>query len=221
MDNLQEILSADVRDIPTDVLKLVQKVALQELQKRRQYEAASSKVLSGAFAGIPWPGREPNRHLSKYYKVLIEQDWSYLFSGDEEQKYYVYAHVNPTGKKMYLDHESIPLKIDGLPFYIGKGTGDRAYDLKRNQGHGAFLKELQDAGIRKSDIVHIVSDCLSEAKALELESKLIYLFGTKYETDRKGMLVNLDIPARPEFVPFKQWIKAQSRETTYIHQERK
>ena len=219
MNGLQEVLSSNVKEIPTDVLKLIQRISLQELQKRKQYESAASKVFNGAFAGIPWPGREPNRFLAKYYSLLLDQDWSHLFSGDAEQKYYVYAHVKPSAKKIHLEHDALPLKMNGVPFYIGKGTGDRAYDLKRNQGHGAFLKELQDAGVNKSDIVHIVSDCLSEPKAFELESKLIYLFGTKYEADRRGMLVNLDIPARPEFVPFKQWAKAQSMETKWAASE--
>lgn len=214
MNSLQEILSSNIKNIPTDVLKLIHKISLQELQKRRQYEAASSKVLTGAFAGIPWPGREPNRFLSKYYQILLGQDWGYLFSGDEVQKYYVYAHIKPGNKRIKIDHEELPLIMNGVPFYIGKGTGERAFDLKRNQGHGAMLKELQDAGVKKSEIVCIISDCLSEAKAFELESKLIYLFGTKYEADRKGMLVNLDIPPRPDFVPFKHWMKAKARETT-------
>lgn len=212
MNSLQEILSCNVKEMPTDVLRLIQKISLQELQRRRQYEAASSKALTGAFAGIPWPGREPNRFLSKYYKILLEQDWGHLFSGDAVQKYYVYAHIKPGNKRIKIDHEELPLIMDGVPFYIGKGTGDRAFDLKRNQGHGTMLKELQDAGVKKSEIVCIISDCLSEAKALELESKLIYLFGTKYEPERKGMLVNLDVPPRPDFIPFKKWIKTQSRE---------
>lgn len=213
--SLQEILSMNVKEIPTDILKTIYTVSMQELQKRRQQNASIQKDFSGAFAGIPYAGREPNRHLLKYYKILLDQDWGDLFSGDSEKKYYVYAHIKTGSKKLHIEHESVPLKMNGVPFYIGKGTGDRAYDLKRNQGHGALLKELQDAGSQRSEIVYIVSDGLSEAKAFELESKLIYLFGTKYETDRKGTLVNLDIPARPDFVPFKQWMKAQPRETTY------
>lgn len=57
-------------------------------------------------------------------------------------------------------------------------------------------------------LIHILFDGLAEAKALELESKLIYLMGTKYEQGRKGLLVNLEIPPRPEFVRYDHWQKA-------------
>ena len=38
---------------------------------------------------------------------------------------------------------------------------------------------------------------LTETEALEMESKLIYFFGTKFELERKGILVNLSFPPRP------------------------
>jgi hypothetical protein len=35
---------------------------------------------------------------------------------------------------------------------------------------------------------------------MELEAKLIYFFGTIYEKNRKGLLLNLDLSKRPDFV---------------------
>jgi hypothetical protein len=87
-----------------------------------------------------------------------------------------------------------------MPFYIGKGTLSRAHDLERNQGHGIRIRQLLSEGYQKPQIVSVLSSRLSEAQAFELESKLIYFFGTIYEKSRKGMLLNLDISLRPKFV---------------------
>ena len=35
---------------------------------------------------------------------------------------------------------------------------------------------------------------------MEIESKLIYFFGTIYEGGRKGTLLNLDLSKRPNFI---------------------
>lgn len=59
------------------------------------------------------------------------------------------------------------------------------------------LRQLRELGVADSEIVSIVRDALTEREALEIESKLIYFFGTKFESGRKGILVNLDFPARP------------------------
>jgi hypothetical protein len=85
----------------------------------------------------------------------------------------------------------------GTPFYIGKGCGDRAWDLNRNEGHGVHLRQLRKRGVADSEIVCIVRDNMTEREALELESKLICFFGTRFEAGRKGILVNLSFPARP------------------------
>jgi len=69
--------------------------------------------------------------------------------------------------------------------------------LKRNQGHGIELNQLLNRGNTPEQIVCIIKDGLSEAEALEIESKLIYFFGTKFERHRRGILVNLDMPSRP------------------------
>ena len=105
--------------------------------------------------------------------------------------------IDPFGKILCF-----PSSLGGhfrLPFYIGKGTIDRAYCLKRNQGHGFRLKELFDQGAERSEIVKVIGQNLPEAKAFELEAKVIYYFGTIYEPNRNGILLNLDTGLRPDF----------------------
>jgi hypothetical protein len=139
------------------------------------------------------------RENINYLACILQQDWSFLFRGTDNEKkgYYVYAHVTPSG----IDCKSARrLKLKGVPFYIGKGIGQRAYDLNRNQGHGAMLRNAIREGFKEENIVNIILADLTERQALELESKLIYFFGTKYEPRRKGgVLVNLDIEKRPIF----------------------
>jgi len=139
----------------------------------------------------------PQRRLP-YLPHLLQQDWSHLFPNRDEKKlYYVYAHCDV--ENGYI---TLPSKIGGtvpMPFYIGKGAGNRAYDLSRNQGHGIKLRDILRSGAKKSDIVLILRGNLTEAESLALESKLIYFFGTIYEKDRNGILLNLDIPLRPNF----------------------
>jgi hypothetical protein len=100
------------------------------------------------------------------------------------------------------------------PFYIGKGTIERAYCLKRNQGHGLRLKELLGHGVEKNELVKIICNNLPEAKAFELESTLIYYFGTTYEPNRAGILLNLDASLRPDFkLVIRKREKQQSKAT--------
>jgi hypothetical protein len=136
----------------------------------------------------------------KYLRSLISQDWSDLFPSDaNDGDCYVYAHVDPGGK-IFSGHRSCGGNYGGTPFYIGKGKGDRAYNLKRNQGHGKKIKTVTENGWCSDDIVKIVFSELSDQKAFEIESKLIYFFGTVYQEDRStGILYNLDIPKAPEF----------------------
>lgn len=139
----------------------------------------------------------PNTRV-KFFPYLVAQDWSNLFQNkDFERRYYVYAHIDPTNKFIVMPKEFGGMH--NIPFYVGKGTGNRAYDLNRNQGHGVKLSELKKRGITHDKIVKIIKRDLTEAEALELEAKLIYFYGTIYEKNRNGVLVNLDIPPMPNF----------------------
>ncbi len=199
--NLKDFIDVDITKLPTEILTSINIAISTELGKRRINKAKVASNLN-MFAGHPFI-KQKSHHTSrgKYYTELMSQDWSHLFSnGDLDEKYYVYAHINPCAKKVRLEiNDQSCLELNGQPFYIGKGCGNRAYDLKRNQGHGKTIKDLLNSGVKDSDIVTILYENLSEDKALEIESKLIYFFGSIYESGRHGILVNLDIPPRPDF----------------------
>lgn len=139
--------------------------------------------------------------MLQFLPAILAQDWSHLFGeriGD--RKFYVYAHIDPRAKGVPLPND-LGGPLGGAPFYIGKGTGDRAHNLKRNQGHGKMIDSVLRDGVDPARVVKILRDGLTEAEAFELESKLIYFFGTIYQMDRRfGCLYNLELPATPTFV---------------------
>jgi len=197
--------SFDAKCVPTEVLRSIKSTIDAELTIRSREERARRTDLRDMGAARsdykkhPKPHHLFNRHWLDYLDDLVGQDWTGLYrDGCAERRYYVYAHVQPSGKA--IRHQGIgglPLDLPGLPFYIGKGTGDRAFDLNRNQGHGAILRELAAAGVGAKKIVHVLKDGMTEAEALALEAKLIYFFGTKYQRGRRGILVNLEAPRTP------------------------
>ena len=140
-------------------------------------------------------------HLrSRYWQALIHQDWSHIYECSEDGgDYYVYAHIDPS-KAHFCKTKEYGGDFGGEPFYIGKGVGNRAYDFKRNDGHGRYIRQLLKIGFSKDEIVHIAFSGLSETKAYEIESKLIYFFGTLYEKGRRGAtLLNLATPIKPDY----------------------
>jgi len=199
--------------LPTEVLLSMRDQIRKELGRREwkgeEFGNSSRIGLYGRRIGKDSRGRYPN--LSREFTsracdidALMAEDWSHLFPvGCEERRFYVYCHADPRGKKLSKPYGEFQVHIPGTPFYIGKGTGRRAWDLSRNEGHGVMLKQLRDLGIADSQIVTIIRDNLTEREALELESKWIYFFGTKFETERKGILLNLDFPPRLQKAPVK------------------
>jgi hypothetical protein len=97
-----------------------------------------------------------------------------------ETSYYVYALKDP---------RSSPAK----PFYIGKGTGIRAYDhlIKTDDSRkGRRIREIIGAG--KEVLVTHLADGLSELQAIKIEAELISAFGTE---TTGGLLTNAVIPS--------------------------
>ena len=93
--------------------------------------------------------------------------------------YYVYALKDPRNSP-------------ARPFYIGKGTGSRAFDhlVKPDQTRKSIrIREIQEAG--GEPFVDILVDDLTEAQALRLEAELIAAFGTE---DTGGLLTNTVVP---------------------------
>ena len=110
---------------------------------------------------------------------------------DPAPTYYVYAHCDPSFKiavkKNGKSTFAATIGLTNMPFYIGKGTGNRAYDLNRNDSHRKYRQKIKTFN---TDIdVKIIRSDLTECEALMLESKLIDIFGL---ISFNGMLVNLD-----------------------------
>ena len=85
---------------------------------------------------------------------------------DESRIYYVYEHI----------------RLDKMePFYIGKGKGERAYELYRNDHHDAITDKYGHA-------VVIIADNLTEEEAYWLERDTIedYVFNLGNGIDIKG-----------------------------------
>lgn len=93
--------------------------------------------------------------------------------------YYVYALKDPRRNPV-------------LPFYIGKGTGTRAWEHTINvdgTAKGNRISEIQKQGFQV--VTTILADGLTEGQALKLESELISSFGTEATG---GFLTNSVVP---------------------------
>jgi hypothetical protein len=79
------------------------------------------------------------------------------------------------------------------PFYIGKGTGTRAYDhLVRidDTAKGQRIRKILDCGA--TVMVTMLAEALDKQQAIRLEAELISAFGTEATG---GMLTNSIIPS--------------------------
>ena len=218
------MLLADLRlsEMPTSALLVLKSAILQELHERRKRYFVEKRIdqhqrmqalpqprlqtfadtEDGICKAIPLEARTQEQGFSlRYLSTLLSQNWYHLFpnTDDTEKRFYVYAHIDP--RKPTLKLSPLGIQLPGTPFYIGKGTDQRAYDLKRNDGHRKILSAIRADGYPDDIIVHILKKRLTEKRALALEAKLIYFFGSVYEhADRTGCLINLADHIRPEFL---------------------
>jgi len=126
----------------------------------------------------------------KIFNCDITQVYSDLHL-DKNPIYYVYAHLDPT-KKIAIGVNgkttfAATLGMDCFPFYIGKGTGDRCFNLNRNETHRKIKQKIESLG-KEVKIIKLI-ESLTEIEALCFESKLIDIFGL---IPHKGYLSNLD-----------------------------
>ena len=94
--------------------------------------------------------------------------------------YYVYALKDPRTNPV-------------LPFYIGKGTGNRAWDHTINVDEtpkGQRISQIMDSGFEV--VTTKMADGLTEEQALRLEAELISAFGTEATG---GFLTNTVTPS--------------------------
>ena len=96
------------------------------------------------------------------------------------RSFYVYALKDPTSSP-------------ALPFYVGKGTGLRAWEHELHPDQslkGQRIRRIQGAG-REVSVVRLV-DQLTEEQALKVEAELISAFGT---VATGGILTNSIVPS--------------------------
>jgi len=123
---------------------------------------------------------------------IYNTDISHLYGEQStEEKYYVYCHCDPSRNIAIHKHGvstfAATLGLKYLPFYVGMGQGNRAFDFDRNETHRKYRQKIQALGLDVSPV--IIKDGLSRSEALSLESKLIDIFGLIVNN---GFLVNLD-----------------------------
>jgi hypothetical protein len=98
---------------------------------------------------------------------------------NDARSYYVYALKDPRCNP-------------ARPFYIGKGTGIRAWEHELsvdNTRKGKRIKDIQESGL--NILISKLVDKLTETEALKIEAELISAFGTE---STGGLLTNSVIP---------------------------
>jgi uncharacterized protein len=92
--------------------------------------------------------------------------------------------INP----FYIYALKDPITKPAKPFYIGKGTGNRAWEHQTNiddSDKGKVIRSIHAAGQK---VLHtVMADNLTEEQALKLEAELISAFGIRSEG---GLLTN-------------------------------
>jgi hypothetical protein len=185
--SLVKTVSIDFND-PSDLKRWISR-----LQKRR-------KSLLGDYNPISFNGSK--QHCGKVmpiFDAMIGTCLDSIYSGLNDNGYYVYFHCDPTKKldvRKNLKHLILAqhFGLKNEPFYVGKGKGGRAYELDRNDGHRKIRSKLIKQG---KDVEPIIAKAdLLEMDALAIEAKIIDILGLKAFSEH-GLLVNLDEGVKP------------------------
>lgn len=132
--------------------------------------------------------------------TIMNTDISSLYADrilDQQPKYFVYAHTDPL-RKIAVGFAGITtfattLGMQHFPFYIGKGTGERHLGFNRSETHRKMIQKIEAIG--KEPIAVVLRRGLTESEALQMESKLIDIFGL---IPQSGFLANLDEGVQPQ-----------------------
>lgn len=173
-------------DDPSDLKKHI--TILQKLRKRKLRNLGYNEVTF---------------HSSKYsldkimplIEGILSTDISSVYNLDKiSTNYYVYAHCDPT-RPINCQHDirefflATKYNLKHIPFYIGKGTGNRCYDLNRNDSHRKIRTKLTNSN-KEISVVKLYENLTAE-QAICFESKLIDILGLR-ALNTTGYLVNLD-----------------------------
>ena len=123
---------------------------------------------------------------------------------DWEPKYYVYIYYDPR---------------NNLPFYVGKGKGDRylSHLSEQNSDNGNNqkfnkIKEIQSEGLEPE--IKFWDVKLFEDEAFNIETMLIMHFG-RIDYEDYGILTNICLYARPPNMKGRNWVSnIESRKET-------
>jgi len=177
---MKKIIEIQNYDDPSELKKLI-----SVLQNRRK-----NILRSLGYDQINFNGSKYNSNT-----ILPALEEMYKVDNCTVGNYYIYAHCNPLkplSVTTNLKHLFLATKFPSIkyePFYVGKGTGNRAYDLSRNDSHRKIRSNILKY---KKDIdVCILDNYLSEDTALAKESKLIDILGL-ISLSKHGLLTNLD-----------------------------
>lgn len=140
---------------------------------------------------------------SKYNIDTLLPIFNNMFDAVEYQEgnYYVYFHCNPL-KKLNVAGNIKDLFLatkfsflTHIPFYVGKGQGNRYLDLNRNDSHRKIRNQCLKM---KQEIIPVkIIENVSEFTALQYENIFMYILGLRALSEH-GLLCNLveneDVP---------------------------
>lgn len=174
--------------------KIVLEIDIDSMESLRSAQNIIKSHMGQLNKSLMGSKKDRNRLVFESCHTVWNTDISDLYVDvdlDDTPEYYLYAHCDP-GRTIAVGKDGrstfgASIGLNCVPFYIGQGKGNRAYDLNRNETHRKERQKLKTFG--KEIEVAIIKDKITEKESLMLESKLIDIFGTRATG---GILVNLD-----------------------------